>query len=208
MSTSAQEPKEITIDEAIQRHVELIRKEKTLVTLTADTSVQYFKEASPDSFFFISRLLERLLDPSRMLSWLQTSVPEGFLEFTHPLKECCSNDAVQRGVAENQHILWIEDNTLHVLPKFQFHPFIQAKQEFLEETEAMVSKYAHYRVGHYHWNADKPFRFYKYTFDDVPDRSKYTALFLRAVVKSIESSNVFLTKELLSVNDSNDESLS
>lgn len=193
---------QMTIHEAIEKHVQMIRKERELAKITRDTLPAMYGYPN-DFFFFLSGVLERLLDPTSVLEFLQGNVREGFLEFTLPLVECCSS-AVQRGVLEHQHTLWVEDDTLHILPKFQFHPLLLAKKEFLEETEKMVSQYPHYRVGHYHWSADKPLKFKLYSLEEVPDLQAYTSVFLRGVLKSVESTNLFLTKELLVVNDSSD----
>jgi len=135
-------------------------------------------------FIYSRHLLEDLSKPKLILEEIKLKAKEGYIETPSPFAECCrgidhDTDYTKIGYHHHHSILWVENDTLCILPKIQ---------EFMQEIEQTDIREK--LLDPFKWNTYYMFTEFNYRLFDTPKtKEEYLKILKNAFTMAMINAN-------------------
>jgi hypothetical protein len=138
--------------------------------------------------------VEKLQQPQQYLDTLAKTSIRGYIQGASPIWEAIRHGKNScKGHILNRWVLWVDNNVLHLLPKYTYFEYLTFTEQFQDEMTRLLQVYPHYRSMYYTWSPSKPLRYIVYehgvNFDVQKD---YPRLLTMAIEGTMKSANEFL----------------
>jgi hypothetical protein len=144
-------------------------------------------------FIYILNILEKLQNPQTLLDQLVKMSPIGYIQTASPIAECLYSNYPCKGEILNRWIIWVDSDTLHLLPKYGFFEYVKLAKDFQTDMENLIKNYPHYSNTYFTWSPSKPLKYILYeqglNFDV---KTQYPDLLKTAIESHVKSTNQFL----------------
>jgi len=153
-------------------------------------------------FIYCRHLIEDLSKPKMILEEIKLKAKAGYIETPSPFAECCQGidhdtNFKKMGYHHHHSILWVENDTLYILPKIK---------QFMKEVEQTVVREK--LLDPFMWNTYYLFKEFKYTLLDAPKtKEEYRKIlsnaFFMSTINGAFIRNLVANPEILNVKHGN-----
>ena len=163
--------------------------EAATVTIDYDTSADYNIDIENElfpfdnmDFIYCRHVIEDLRNPDIVLKEITRTSPNGYIETPSVIAECCKEIDVCNyrgcGYAHHSSIVWTENNTLMILPKYPILEHLKFDYNFKD----LLKNPMNWNNYHY-WNPTTPLKYkiLRYTVDFNFRDNSYYSLINRAI---------------------------